>query len=235
MTIKVAINGYGRIGRNVLRALYESGRTNEIQVVAINDLGDAETNAHLTQYDTAHGKFPGTVTAEGGDLIVNGDRIKVLAMRNPAELPWGKLGVGRCLCQQVRFGLALCPRAWRLDGTAAAVAAADFLCRLERPQNLELFGLGPGHAFRDEAGHTRGGIETRPSCAPAVDDDADVGQGSHGALMVRAAMGFGIMHRLRLSATQRGNTCCIDWYFLGLLRSASALARSPSGTTGKSQ
>lgn len=89
MTIKVAINGYGRIGRNVLRALYESGRTNEIQVVAINDLGDAETNAHLTQYDTAHGKFPGTVSAENGDLIVNGDRIKVYAVRNPAEIPWG--------------------------------------------------------------------------------------------------------------------------------------------------
>jgi glyceraldehyde 3-phosphate dehydrogenase len=89
MTIKVAINGYGRIGRNVLRALYEAGRTNEIQVVAINDLGDAETNAHLTQYDTAHGKFPGTVSADGGDLIVNGDRIKVYAVRNPAEIPWG--------------------------------------------------------------------------------------------------------------------------------------------------
>jgi glyceraldehyde 3-phosphate dehydrogenase len=89
MTIKVAINGYGRIGRNVLRALYESGRTGEIRVVAINDLGDAETNAHLTQYDTAHGKFPGTVTADGGDLIVNGDRIKVYAVRNPAEIPWG--------------------------------------------------------------------------------------------------------------------------------------------------
>ena len=88
MTIKVAINGYGRIGRNVLRALYESGRTNEIQVVAINDLGDAETNAHLTQYDTAHGKFPGTVTADGGDLVVNGDRIKVYAVRNPADIPW---------------------------------------------------------------------------------------------------------------------------------------------------
>jgi glyceraldehyde 3-phosphate dehydrogenase len=69
--------------------LYESGRTNEIQVVAINDLGDAETNAHLTQYDTAHGKFPGTVSAEGGDLIVNGDRIKVYAVRNPADIPWG--------------------------------------------------------------------------------------------------------------------------------------------------
>ena len=93
MAIKVAINGYGRIGRNVLRAIYESGRNNEIQVVAINDLGDAETNAHLTQYDTAHGKFPGTVSAEGGDLIVNGDRIKVYAVRNPAEIPWGSHGV----------------------------------------------------------------------------------------------------------------------------------------------
>ena len=93
MTIKVAINGYGRIGRNILRALYESGRTNEIQIVAINDLGNAETNAHLTQYDTAHGKFPGTVSADGGDLVVNGDRIKVFAVRNPAELPWGSLGV----------------------------------------------------------------------------------------------------------------------------------------------
>ena len=93
MPINVAINGYGRIGRNVLRALYESGRTGEIQVVAINDLGDAETNAHLTQYDTAHGRFPGTVTAEGGDLVVNGDRIKVHAVRNPAEIPWGAHGV----------------------------------------------------------------------------------------------------------------------------------------------
>ena len=89
MAIKVAINGYGRIGRNILRAIYESARNDEIQVVAINDLGDAQTNAHLTQYDTAHGKFPGTVSAEGGDLIVNGDRIKVFAVRNPAEIPWG--------------------------------------------------------------------------------------------------------------------------------------------------
>ncbi|CAN5283205.1 type I glyceraldehyde-3-phosphate dehydrogenase [soil metagenome] len=88
MAIKVAINGYGRIGRNVLRAIYESGRRDEIQVVAINDLGDAATNAHLTQYDTAHGKFPGEVSAEGGDIIVNGDRIKVYAIRNPAEIPW---------------------------------------------------------------------------------------------------------------------------------------------------
>ncbi len=93
MAIKVAINGYGRIGRNVLRALYESGRTSEIQIVAINDLGDAETNAHLTQYDTAHGKFPGSVTAEGGFLLVNGDKIKVCAERDPAKLPWAELGV----------------------------------------------------------------------------------------------------------------------------------------------
>ncbi|KGI78471.1 type I glyceraldehyde-3-phosphate dehydrogenase [Oleiagrimonas soli] len=93
MAIKVAINGYGRIGRNVLRALYESGRTNEIQIVAVNDLGDAETNAHLTQYDTAHGKFPGEVSVEGGDLVVNGDRIKVCAERDPSKLPWGAMGV----------------------------------------------------------------------------------------------------------------------------------------------
>ena len=93
MAIKVAINGYGRIGRNVLRALYESGRTSEIQIVAINDLGDANTNAHLTRYDTTHGKFPGTVAVEGEFMIVNGDKIRVLANRNPAELPWGELGV----------------------------------------------------------------------------------------------------------------------------------------------
>ncbi|HEX7338338.1 MAG TPA: type I glyceraldehyde-3-phosphate dehydrogenase [Rhodanobacteraceae bacterium] len=93
MAIKVAINGYGRIGRNVLRALYESKRTHEIQIVAINDLGDAETNAHLTQYDTAHGKFPGEVSVEGGDLVVNGDHIKVCAERDPSNLPWGELGV----------------------------------------------------------------------------------------------------------------------------------------------
>jgi glyceraldehyde 3-phosphate dehydrogenase len=93
MTVKVAINGYGRIGRNIMRALYESGRTDEIQIVAINDLGDAKSNAHLTQYDTAHGKFPGTVSVEGGDLIVNGDRVKVFAERDPAKLPWAELGV----------------------------------------------------------------------------------------------------------------------------------------------
>jgi len=93
MPIKVGINGYGRIGRNVLRALYEGKRTGDIQVVAINDLGDAATNAHLTQYDTAHGRFPGEVRVEGDSIVVNGDRIKVLAERDPAKLPWGSLGV----------------------------------------------------------------------------------------------------------------------------------------------
>lgn len=93
MTIRVAINGYGRIGRNVLRAHYEGGKKHDIQIVAINDLGDPKTNAHLTQYDTAHGRFPGTVTVDGDYMVVNGDKIKVLANRNPAELPWGELGV----------------------------------------------------------------------------------------------------------------------------------------------
>jgi glyceraldehyde 3-phosphate dehydrogenase len=93
MAVKVAINGYGRIGRNVLRALYEGKRNGEIQIVAVNDLGNAETNAHLTQYDTVHGKFPGEVSVDGGDLIVNGDRIKVCAERDPAKLPWKDLGV----------------------------------------------------------------------------------------------------------------------------------------------
>jgi glyceraldehyde 3-phosphate dehydrogenase len=93
MTIKVAINGYGRIGRNVLRAHYEGGKKHDIQIVAINDLGKPETNAHLTQYDTAHGKFPGTVSVDGDYMVVNGDRIRVLANRNPAELPWKDLGV----------------------------------------------------------------------------------------------------------------------------------------------
>ncbi len=92
MAIKVGINGYGRIGRNVLRALYESKRNGEIQIVAINDLGDAKTNAHLTRHDTAHGPFPGKVAVEGDYMIVNGDRIRVLAERDPSKLPWGQLG-----------------------------------------------------------------------------------------------------------------------------------------------
>lgn len=93
MTIRVAINGYGRIGRNILRAHYEGGKKHDIEIVAINDLGDPKTNAHLTQYDTAHGRFPGTVGVEGDYMVVNGDKIRVLANRNPAELPWGDLNV----------------------------------------------------------------------------------------------------------------------------------------------
>jgi glyceraldehyde 3-phosphate dehydrogenase len=93
MSIKIAINGYGRIGRNVIRALYESGRTNEVQVVAINDLGDSKTNAHLTQYDTVHGKFPFDVIVDGDCIVINGDRIRVLSERDPAKLPWGELGI----------------------------------------------------------------------------------------------------------------------------------------------
>ncbi|GAW85672.1 glyceraldehyde 3-phosphate dehydrogenase [Bathymodiolus platifrons methanotrophic gill symbiont] len=93
MAIKVAINGYGRIGRNVVRAIYEANRTGEVEVVAINDLGDAETNAHLTQYDTVHGKFPFEVNVEGDYIVINGDKIRVLAERDPAKLPWAELGV----------------------------------------------------------------------------------------------------------------------------------------------
>ena len=93
MTVKVAINGYGRIGRNIMRALYELDRTDEISIVAINDLGDAKSNAHLTKYDTAHGTFPGTVTVDDGDLVVNGDRVKVYSERDPSKLPWAELGV----------------------------------------------------------------------------------------------------------------------------------------------
>jgi glyceraldehyde 3-phosphate dehydrogenase len=93
MTIKVAINGYGRIGRNVLRAFYEGGKKQDIQIVAINDLGNAQSNAHLTRYDTAHGKFNGTVEVDGDFMIVNGDKIRVFAQRNPAEIPWGELNV----------------------------------------------------------------------------------------------------------------------------------------------
>jgi glyceraldehyde 3-phosphate dehydrogenase len=93
MTLRVAINGYGRIGRNVLRAHYEGGKKHDLEIVAINDLGDAETNAHLTKYDTAHGPFPGDVSIDGDYMVVNGDKIKVVAERNPSALPWGEMKV----------------------------------------------------------------------------------------------------------------------------------------------
>ncbi len=124
MAINVAINGYGRIGRMILRALYERKRTAELRVVAINDLGDVRTNVHLTRYDSVHGRFPGEVHTEGGGLIVEGDPVRVLSQRSPAQLPWGELdvdvvlectglfrtresatqhltaGAGRCCCQR---------------------------------------------------------------------------------------------------------------------------------------
>jgi glyceraldehyde 3-phosphate dehydrogenase len=93
MAIKIAINGFGRIGRNILRAHYESGKKHGLQFVALNDLGDAKTNAHLLKYDTAHGRFAGSVQVDGDALVVNGDRLKVLAERDPAKLPWKDLGV----------------------------------------------------------------------------------------------------------------------------------------------
>jgi glyceraldehyde 3-phosphate dehydrogenase len=93
MTIRVAINGYGRIGRNILRAHYETKSHPDIQIVAINDLGDVNTNAHLTRYDTTHGKFPGEVSVSGNDLVVNGDTIKVVAERDPKKLPWKELNI----------------------------------------------------------------------------------------------------------------------------------------------
>ena len=93
MPVRLAINGYGRIGRMVLRALYESGRRDDMQIVAVNDLGDAQTNAHLTRYDSAHGRFPFQVEVGDSELVVNGDSVKVLAERNPADLPWKELGV----------------------------------------------------------------------------------------------------------------------------------------------
>jgi len=93
MTIRVGINGYGRIGRNVLRALYEGKRTGQVKIVALNDLCDPKTNAHLTRYDSVHGRFAGEVKVDDDHMVVNGDRIRVLAERDPAKLPWGDLGV----------------------------------------------------------------------------------------------------------------------------------------------
>jgi glyceraldehyde 3-phosphate dehydrogenase len=93
MPVKIAINGYGRIGRNVLRALYEGNRRDELEIVAVNDLADAKTNAHLTRYDSVHGKFPFEIEVGADELIVDGDRIKVCAERDPSKLPWKSLGV----------------------------------------------------------------------------------------------------------------------------------------------
>ena len=92
MTVRVAINGFGRIGRNVVRAIYESGRK-DIEVVAINDLGPVETNAHLLRYDSVHGRFPHEVKVEGDAINIGRDKFKVTAVKDPAQLPWKELGV----------------------------------------------------------------------------------------------------------------------------------------------
>ena len=97
MTIRVAINGYGRIGRMILRAHYESRKKHDLAIVAVNDLGDAAINAHLTKYDTAHGRFPGEVGVDGENLVVDGDRIRVCSQKDPAQLPWKDLGVDAVL------------------------------------------------------------------------------------------------------------------------------------------
>ncbi|WBF65668.1 MAG: type I glyceraldehyde-3-phosphate dehydrogenase [Candidatus Kinetoplastibacterium crithidii] len=93
MSIRVAINGYGRIGRNILRAHYEGGKKHDIEIVAINDMGNVQSSAHLTRFDTAHGKFTGTVSVEKDCMVVNGDRIRMFSNRNPEELPWRELGI----------------------------------------------------------------------------------------------------------------------------------------------
>ena len=120
MTIKVAINGYGRIGRNVLRAFYEGGKEQDLEIVAINDLGDSKINAHLTKYDTAHGRFPGTVDFDAEALIINGDRIKTFSERNPKDLPWGELEVDVVLeCTGIFASKEACQA--HLDGGAKKV------------------------------------------------------------------------------------------------------------------
>lgn len=103
MVLRVAINGYGRIGRNALRALYETGRRGEIEVVAVNDLASAEINAHLTAFDTTHGKFGGEVAVRGDALVVNGDAIRVLAERDPSKLPWAEMDIDMVLECTGRF------------------------------------------------------------------------------------------------------------------------------------
>src|SRR5712692_7651165 len=92
MAVRVAINGFGRIGRNVLRAIAESGRR-DIEVVGINDLGPVETNAHLLRFDSVHGRFPGTVTVDGDSISLGNGKIKVTAVRDPSTLPWKDLGI----------------------------------------------------------------------------------------------------------------------------------------------
>ncbi len=120
MTVRVAINGYGRIGRNVLRALYENGKRHAIDIIAINDLGDTSINAHLTRFDSVHGAFAGEVSVDDGHLVINGDRIRVLAEKDPARLPWKDLAVDIVLECTGHFTSAAKARA-HLDAGAGKV------------------------------------------------------------------------------------------------------------------
>ena len=124
MTVRVAINGYGRIGRNTLRAFYEAGKHHDIEIVAINDLGNASINAHLTQFDTTHGRFPGTVAVEGDNIVVNGDVIQVLAERDPAQLPWQALDIDVVLECTGRFASKEKARAHLHAGAKRVVISA---------------------------------------------------------------------------------------------------------------
>jgi hypothetical protein len=151
MPIRVAINGFGRIGRNILRALYESGRNGEIQIVAINDLGSPETNAHLTRYDTAHGKFHGKVEVDGDSLVVNGDAIKVFAERDPSKLPWKSLDVdvvAECDHLGTGQGCRCDHRLWRESPDPQGKPYGD----LERFVHDELSGA-PGQAVARQDRH----------------------------------------------------------------------------------
>src|SRR3954453_7288052 len=125
MAIRVAINGFGRIGRNVLRAIAESGR-HDIEVVGINDLGPVETNAHLLRFDSVHGRFPGTVTVEGDSISVGNGKIKVCAERDPGKLPWKELGIDIALecpaLSPAKKRAAVTPRAAAAPGGVAPPA-----------------------------------------------------------------------------------------------------------------
>ena len=125
MAIRIAINGYGRIGRNIMRAIIESGRSDEFDIVAINDLGSIETNAHLTQYDSIHGRFNTDVSVDGDHLVVGSDRFRVYSERDPAKLPWGELDVDVVLeCTGRSFPLSPSTTAVSMMSSSASVAVS---------------------------------------------------------------------------------------------------------------
>ncbi|MES1259546.1 MAG: type I glyceraldehyde-3-phosphate dehydrogenase, partial [Gemmatimonadota bacterium] len=146
MSIKVGINGFGRIGRNVIRAAKEQGRK-DIDFVAVNDLTDTKTLAHLLKYDSVHGKFPGTITHDAEGLVVDGDRVKVLSDRDPAKLPWGALGVDIVIESTGHFT--------DRDGAAKHLAAGAKKVLISAPAKGEdkTFVYGVNHLEYDPANH----------------------------------------------------------------------------------